>query len=285
MTQAEWELADWLELPVLGSSAFGGRAVRRAFARRPGLRVRRVPDAASWAELAQASGVGLVDTDDLTGPEAVEQLGAHVMGLGRPRIVFVASGLAPPPEVRTKIAESGLLLVRLPSEDEALRALVARAVIARTRAELVAGVEAARHLPWALRRALHRVTGREIPGPGVSEARPPPRRVEELAALVGHSRSDFYRVRQRAPALDLLGLVRVWIAAQAACLKAVEGTGVEELAARMGYESRTGLTALGRSELGMPPREWNKTPPLVPLRRCVARWSEALRETSTGPSP
>jgi AraC-like DNA-binding protein len=283
MMQPEREVTDSLEVPVLGSSAFAERAVRRAFDRRPGLRVRRVSEVPWWAELAQASGIGLVDTDELTGPGAVEQVGVQSVGLSRPKVVLVNSGLAPPLEVRTKIAASALPLVRLPSEREALRRLVARAVIAQKRAELVALVEAAQHLPWPLRAALNRVAERAIPGPGVSEVRPPPRRLEELATLVGYSRSEFYRVRQKAPALDILELVRVWLAARAACLKALEGMRVQELAARMGYTHRTGLSALGSSVLRMPPREWQRTPPIVPLRLCVARWSEALREPAAGP--
>lgn len=93
MPQPEWELEDYVELPLLGSSSFTERAVRHTFARRPGLRVRRTQDTAVWVQRMRAAGVGLVDAAAFVGPKAVAQLGLEVVSVEGSQVVFVTPGL------------------------------------------------------------------------------------------------------------------------------------------------------------------------------------------------
>jgi hypothetical protein len=135
-------------------------------------------------------------------------------------------------------------------------------------------------LNWSLRRLTREV----VPGPDAADVRPPLRRIEELVANIKTSRATFHRAR-RAAHLDVRGLAEVWVATQAACIKAIENPTLEALARRVGYRSHSGLTALGERALGIAAGEWRKTPLSKVISTCMDVWSEALRNASPGTDP
>jgi hypothetical protein len=132
-------------------------------------------------------------------------------------------------------------------------------------------------LNWSLRRLTREV----VPGPDAADVRPPLRRIEELVANIKTSRATFHRAR-RAAHLDVRGLAEVWVATQAACIKAIENPTLEALARRVGYRGHSGLTALGERALGIAAGEWRETPLSELISICMDAWSEALRNASPG---
>jgi hypothetical protein len=275
--------AEAIALPVLCSSNFEEYAVRRALRGRPGLRVQAVEGVEPWAELASQSGVALVDVAML-GQEGVDEALASLTASGVPtHLVGIAASARMASETRQQLAKRGVPLVTLSSEHAALRYAVARAVIASTGDGLRAQVKAAWRLPHELRAALRGVLDRMIPGPGLPDDSLPLRQVEELASVAGASLSHFYRARREAGRFDVRALARAWLATQAVCIKSIENPRLDELARRAGYPSRSGLSALGESVVGIEAGMWKRTPPSVPISTCVAIWTEALQDASDKP--
>jgi AraC-like DNA-binding protein len=124
-----------------------------------------------------------------------------------------------------------------------------------------------------------------IPGPGFPHDPLPLRHVEELASVSGASRSHFYRTRRDTGGSDVGALARAWVATQAVCIKSIENPRLAELAPRAGYRSRSGMSALGESVVGIEAGGWKRTPPSVPISICVDIWTEALQDASDRAGP
>lgn len=271
---------DTLVLPQLRSSPQTEHAVRRALGRPTGLSVRTVSAVGVWAELVGCAGVGLLDVAML-GQEEVDQALRQLRSLGieAPCIVGVAATAEVAVERREEIEKWELTTVVLSSEGAALGYSVARAWITSIGVQLRSLLGEAQVRPSEVSGALRRLTREVIPGPDSVGERPPLRRIEDLAAEMNTSRAQFHRAR-RAAQLDMRGLAEAWVGMQVVCIKAIENPAMDALAARVGYRSRAGLTALGERALGISVGEWRDTPLSEIIAICIPAWSEALRNAS-----